>query len=154
MATSSCFHGQQMGSSQTTECSHHVAEAPLTLCWQQTATVSLVSFTHTHINISSSHTLIFFSQLTPSSPHMNPPHTPSTSHTLTHTILTSHVPSSPYMYPLHAPSSCTLILTHPHAHTLLTSHISSSHTHILTYPPAHTLLTSHVPSSCTLTLFS
>ena len=154
MATSSCLHGRQTDSSQTTECSHHVAEAPLTLCWQETVSVSLVSFTHTHINIPSSHTLIFFSQLTPSSPHMYPPHTPSSSYPPSHTP--SHIPSSPHTYPPHltVPSSCTLILTHPHAHTLL-PHTYPPHTptssHTLT---AHTFLTSHVPSSCTLILFS
>ena len=181
MVTSSCFHGQQTGSSQTTECSHHVAEAPLTLYWQQTVAVSPVSSTHTHTYTYPPHTY---------PPHMYP-HPLLTAHTL----LTSHASSSRILVLFsqlipHTPSSSShsSSLTHPHplltAHTLLTSHAPSSHTLILfsqliphtpsssshsSHPPhltrtllthphplltAHTLLTSHVPSSHTLILFS
>ena len=95
-------------------------------------------YTHTHTR--TSHTLIFFSQLTPSSPHMYPPHTPS-----------QLTPSSPHTYPPHAPSSsshssyhpphltCTLFTTYPPHHIP-----SSPHTyppHLTTYPPHH------IPSS-------
>ena len=117
MATSSCFHGRQTDSSQTTECSHHVAETPLTLCWQQTVAVSLVSFTHTCTYTYPPHT--------PSSSHMHPhPHTPSSSHTI---ILTHH-----------HPHTCTLILIHHHPHTIILTP-SSSHMH----PHPHTPSSSH-----------
>ena len=90
-------------------------------------------YTHTHTR--TSHTLIFFSQLTPSSPHMYPPHTPS-----------QLTPSSPHTYPPHAPSSSSHSSYHP-PHltcTLLTTYPPHLTRTLLTSP--HTLLR-HIPSS-------